>query len=164
METNDPRSAQWTMTKGGAMENYQAHADKAFLALCIWREARGESLAGQIGVAYVIMNRVKKPSWWGKDLMSVIFKKWQFSSLTDPNDRQLVVWPLAIDGSWKRCLEVACNVIDKNFPNMVRGADHYYDISIPPPKWADPLKLVTQIGRLRFYDLDFDTEEVGKDA
>jgi spore germination cell wall hydrolase CwlJ-like protein len=150
--------------KGGMMENYQALADKAFLALCVWREARGESLAAQTGVAYVIMNRVKKPSWWGHDVMSVLFKKWQFSSLTDPGDKQLTRWPDSSDESWQRCLEVACNVIERNFPNTVRGADHYYDISIRPPKWADPLKFVAQVGRLRFYDLDFDTESVWRNT
>ena len=138
----------------------QRHADIAFLALTLWREARGETNEVRAGIAHVILNRVNRPSWWGRDLMSVLFKKWQFSSLTDPNDRQLATWPTTDDKSWQDCLNLATAVIGGDIPNPVAGADHYYDISIKPPKWASPKDFVKQIGRVRFYDLDRDTEAV----
>lgn len=139
--------------------NQQEHADRAFLALAIWREARGESPEVQAGIANVILNRVARPSWWGNDIMSVVFKKWQFSSLTDPNDAQLTTWPNTSDGSWLQCLDIACNAIDENISNPVRGADSYYDISISAPKWATDDTFVVQLGRVRFYDLDKDIEK-----
>ncbi len=132
---------------------WQDQADKTFLALCLWREARGETAAVQAGVVHVILNRVKRPSWWGRDLMSVIFKRWQFSSLTDPKDRQLTTWPTAVDKSWQQCLQIAHAASAGTLFNPVAGADHYYDISIPAPPWAETGRFVSQIGRIRFYDL-----------
>jgi spore germination cell wall hydrolase CwlJ-like protein len=138
--------------------NQQDYADRTFMALCVWREARGASAAAQGRVAHCIMNRVKRPAWWGRDIMSVIFKKWQFSSLTDPNDRQLTTWPKSDDKSWIQCLKVACGVIDGVLPNPVPGADSYFDTSIQAPYWATPETFVRQIDNIRFYNLDKDVE------
>lgn len=132
-------------------------SDTVFMALTIWREARGEPQDGQVAVAHSILNRVKKPSWWGKSVMEVLFKKWQYSSLTDPKDRQLTTWPKD-DTVWGQCLFVADQVLSGNFSNPVPGADSYYDLSISAPKWATPEMFVKQIGRLRFFNVDKDTE------
>ncbi len=142
-------------------ELHQGYADRAFLALTIWREARGELYEARVGVAMVILNRVLRPSWWGRDVQSVIFKKWQFSSLTDPGDPQLTKWPLTADPSWIDCLEIACSAIDGSLVNPVPGADSYFDISIPAPAWALPESFVGQLGRIKFYDLDHDVEAAG---
>lgn len=138
----------------------QKGADKTFLALTVWREARGESKEVQAGVAHVILNRVRRPSWWGRDVMSVVFKKWQFSSLTDPRDKQLTTWPETNDRSWQQCLQVVADVVDGRLKNPVPGADSYYDISIPAPRWATDKDFVAMIGRVRFYNLDHDVEKV----
>ena len=87
--------------------DWNAMTSFAFLALAIWREARGASMQAKIAVAYSILNRVERPSWWGNDVLSVLFKKWQYSSLTDPKDRQLTTWPSTSDPSWYDCLSVA---------------------------------------------------------
>jgi spore germination cell wall hydrolase CwlJ-like protein len=136
----------------------QNMADKTFLGITVWRESRGEPVEVQTGVACVVLNRVHRPSWWGRDVMSVLFKKWQFSSLTDPKDRQLTTWPETNDKSWQQCLRVACDVIDGKIKNPVPGADSYYDISIPAPNWATKETFVAQLGRVRFYNLDKDIE------
>jgi len=142
------------------LSELQNYSDKTFLALTVWREARGETKEVQAGIAHVVLNRVARPSWWGKDIMSVCFKKWQFSSLTDPNDRQLTTWPASSDPSWQQCLQVASDVVDGIVKNPVPGADSYYDISIPAPKWATAEVFVSQIGRVRFYNLDRYIEKV----
>jgi len=131
----------------------QRHADIAFLALTIWRESRGEPLVVRTGVAFVILNRTARPSWWGRDVMSVVFKKWQFSSLTDPKDKQLTTWPSSEDKTWQECLDIAQSAIEGTIANPVPGANHYYDSSISPPKWADEKRLVKKIGRIFFYNL-----------
>jgi spore germination cell wall hydrolase CwlJ-like protein len=131
--------------------------DIFYLALVTWREARGEGTEGMTAVACSIMNRVKNPKWWGKDVTSVITKKWQYSSMTDPNDKQLSTWP-GNDPWWDKALTVAQVVYDSKVENPVGGADSYYDISIPPPKWADQTKFVKQVGRIKFYNLDDDHE------
>lgn len=133
-------------------------ADPTFLALVLWREARGESIEAKAGVAYAILNRVARPSWWGKSVTGVLFKKWQFSSMTDPNDRQLTTWPDENDPSWAACLSLANVVISGGAINPVPGADSYHDISIQPPKWTATARFVKQIGRIKFYDVDHDWE------
>lgn len=132
--------------------------DVSFLALVTWREARGEPKAGKVAVAYSIMNRVERPSWWGDSVLAVVGKKWQYSSMTDPNDKQLAMWPKANDPQWRECLEVARDVYEKAIPNPAPGADSYFADYIPPPKWADPKKFVVKIGHHSFYDLDSDHE------
>lgn len=131
------------------------------LALVIWRESRGESAIARSGVAHSIMNRVKRPSWWGSDVLSVCTKKWQYSSMTDPHDPQLTTWPASNDPSWQQCLQLADDVISGKATNPVPGADSYYDVSIPAPKWADDKSFVGQLGKIRFYNLDHDIEKEG---
>lgn len=137
----------------------KAETELVFLGLTVWREARGQSEECQRGVAYSILNRVKRPSWWGSDVCSVVFKRLQYSSLTYPRDPQLTTWPnRSDDPSWIQCLQVAMESISGISENPVPGADSYHDISIPAPKWAEPGMFVKQIGRIRFFNVDRDTE------
>lgn len=134
-------------------------SDIVFLALTIWRESRGERWLAKVAVAHSILNRVARPSWWGKDIMSVVFKRLQYSSLTHKQDPQLTTWPRGDDPSWKESLEVASGVIDGIISNPFPGADSYHDISIPPPDWATINTFCGYIGRLRFHDVDQDYEQ-----
>ena len=129
----------------------QQICDTFYLAIVLWREARGEEFDAVKGVANVIMNRVKDPKWWGHDVTSVVTKRWQFSSMTDPKDPQLATWPQPEDPSWWNCMALAADVLSGKLVDNVAGANSYYDISIPPPKWATNDIFVKQIGRLRFY-------------
>ncbi len=149
------------MTFSNAHERWRMY-EVVLLALTVWREARGEAIEGKIAVAYSIKNRVDRPSWWGKDWISVLTKKWQYSSLTDPNDKQLATWPKADDAVFAECLNVADGVMTGLFNPPLKGADSYYDDSIPPPKWAaqHPECFVGKIGRLNFYNMDRDVEPV----
>ena len=133
-------------------------ANLAFMALVIWREARGEAVDGKSGVAHCIMNRVNRPCWWGEDILSVVCKKWQFSSMTDPKDKQLTTWPKSDDREWNQCLSIAAGVIEGTLFNPVPGADSYHDVSISPPAWAADAVFIKKIGRLLFYDVDKDIE------
>ncbi len=131
----------------------------AFLALTIWREARGESRAAKLAVAHSILNRVARPSWWGQDVLGVVFKRWQYSSLTAPGDPNLVAWPGGRDAAWQECLAIARDVLGgaagaPAFP----GADSYHDTSIAPPAWTAKARYCGQSGRIRFYDVDHDFE------
>jgi spore germination cell wall hydrolase CwlJ-like protein len=137
----------------------RAASDLTFLALVLWREARAEPREGKVAVAYSILNRVERPSWWGRSLLEVITRKWQYSSMTDPNDVQLTRWPTAYDPTWLSCLEVAASVLARTEPNPAPGADSYYAVSMPaPPRWATPETFVVQVGHHRFYNLDHDVE------
>jgi spore germination cell wall hydrolase CwlJ-like protein len=121
-----------------------------------WREARGEGDACLTAVMQSIMNRVRHPGWWGNTVSKVVTKPWQYSSLTDPRDRQLTLWPVDGDAQWEKCLMIADSILSGSAPDPTPGADSYYDVSIPPPYWADPRKFVGQVGKIRFYNLDGD--------
>lgn len=136
---------------------------RAALALTIWREARGESNAdARRGVAACIMNRVARPSWWGRTVDAVCFKKWQFSSLTDPHDVQLTTWPVATDPTFVEAWQIAGEAIDGAFADLVPGADSYYDVSLDaagkPPAWIASARFCGQIDHIKFYDVDRDYE------
>jgi N-acetylmuramoyl-L-alanine amidase len=132
----------------------QQDIDAVFLALAVWREARGESDECKAGVAGCIMNRVERPGWWGKNVMDVLFKKWQFSSFTDPRDKQLTTWPKSDDQAWQACVSIAECAVSGILKHPAPGADSYFDISIDPPVWATADKFVRQIGRVKFYNMD----------
>ncbi len=79
--------------------------------------------------------------------------------MTYKGDPQLTTWPKdSQDAAWLQCVRVAyeavCGISEHPFP----GADSYFDVSINPPAWATPDKLVGQSGRIRFFDIDCDHE------
>lgn len=134
------------------------------LALTLWREARGEPYEAKIAVAHTVKNRLSHPGWWGNDWISVLTKKWQYSSLTDPKDPQLSNWPAASDNSFEECLTVAERVVTGMYNSPLKGIDSYYDDSLQGdlrPKWAreHPERFVGKIGRLNFYNMDCDIED-----
>jgi N-acetylmuramoyl-L-alanine amidase len=115
-----------------------------------------------LAIIYSILTRVASPAWWGHDVLTVIEKAWQYSSLTNPKDKQLTVWP--IGPAWDVCVALADAALAGAQPDparlaaQYRGSDSYYDTSIPAPPWATPDKFVIQIGNLRFYKLQADHE------
>lgn len=135
-----------------------------FLALTVWREARGESYTCKLAVAFSILDRVHNPKWWGNDVMSVCFKRDQYSSLTNPGDPNLVAWPQAAEYAWNDSVQASIAAISGTPTNPAPGADSYFDISIAPPYWAKPTDFVIAIGRLRFYNLDRDFEQETMDV
>lgn len=141
-------------------DQFKRSCDLVFLALTVWREARGESDQAKLAVAYSILNRVTRPAWWGRDVQSVVFKMWQYSSLTDRHDRQLTTWPQSNDPSWEACLNASSVALAGSVEsNPVPGADSYYDTSIEAPAWTKSARFVAAIGRLRFWDVDRDYEK-----
>lgn len=130
------------------------------LALVVWREARGCEHDAQVAVACSIRNRVDNPKWWGNDYVSVITKKWQYSSMAATGDPQLIIYPQANDHEFEECLGIADMVHRRMMNNPLGGSDSYIDISIPDPPWATPDCFVGQIGRLRFFNVDHDIEKM----
>jgi len=141
---------------------FQELEDIRLLALAIYGEARGEPLGGKIGVASVILNRMKKGGWFGKTLKDVILKPYQFSCFNenDPNRIKL----LAISQNWdmfyqkdkalRECYDIARKFLDPNdvliFKDNVCGATHYKTKNCKA-SWADKMQLVAVIGNHEFY-------------
>lgn len=128
-------------------------------AMAIWGEARGECLASKMGVAWTIINRVRRNGWFGKGLVGVILKPKQFSCFNegDPN-RDKMLEPLKHDSEtvWRACWNVAegeGKYLDDTVEGPFPGVTCYFDRSMDkdPPEWARKMELVRRVGRLRFY-------------
>lgn len=131
-------------------ETYGQLGDEDLLALCIWREARGEGALGKRGVAHVICNRVAANKFFGHDVQSVILKPYQFSSFND-NDPNADKWPADSDPSWLDSQAAAKQVLSWNDPDLTAGALYYFSppLTAPPSAWGSVgVTLVT--GNLTF--------------
>ena len=118
------------------------------LALCVYREARGESMRGKELVAQVILNRVRDTRW--PDTVSgVVTQRWQFSAFNagDPN---ALLFPHENDPAWDACVNAADLILQ--LPKPITTANHYHVIGILP-KWADAENVVTREGHHIFYTL-----------
>jgi N-acetylmuramoyl-L-alanine amidase len=122
------------------------------LALCVWREARGEVADAKLGVAWSIMNRAKNPGWWGSTLAEVVLKPYQYSSFNH-NDPNATKWPPERDNSWLASCDAAQNAFSAAQADLTGGATHYFDKSLDanPPAWAAEMKHTCDIGNLHFY-------------
>lgn len=121
------------------------------LALTVWREARGENYLAKLAVAYSILTRVAEPRWWGTDLLSVIGKPLQYSSMTHAGDPNLIQYPKSADPFWEDCVKAAVVALSKTVPNPAPEADSYFDTSIPPPVWAKEQDFIAAVGAFRFF-------------
>lgn len=135
--------------------------DISILARTLWGEARGEGPQGMEAVAQVVFNRIRANSWWGRDVVSVCRKPWQFScwNSNDPNARRLLALTLA-DGDFRLAVNAARRVATVEANGLRRlpdgdptqGATHYYaPASVATPRWARGLAPCARIGRHLFF-------------
>lgn len=113
------------------------------LALCIWGEARGEPVIGQLAIAHVVLNRVAAPRWWGHDVPSVILKPYQFSFFND-------LTRAAEGASRPAQLTIAELALAKLTQDPTLGATHYHAVGMTPD-WTRFLLRLVQIGGHWFY-------------
>ena len=126
------------------------------LALCTYREARGESKLGKKMVAQVVENRVQDKRW-PDTYFTVILQPFQFSSFNS-NDSQSKIFP-PTDYSepfnmaaWSDCWEVAGEVLDEE-EDVTEGCNHYFADTIEAPSWAKPEGFFKKVGHHEFYRL-----------
>lgn len=122
--------------------------DRFLLALCVWREARGETARGKRLVAQVIKNRVADKRW-PNTYDGVITQPWQFSSF-NKTDANAYVFPTSTDASWPDCLAAADEVLANTTP--ITTANHYHVVGLDPA-WRDASKVVDTEGHHVFYYL-----------
>ena len=122
------------------------------LARTLFGEARGEGEKGMIAVACVIMNRVKKPGWWGNSVETVCRKPWQFScwNTSDPN-KPIIEHVTEADHQFALACHIAEQAVSGKLEDITHGATHYYDRRAHEPYWARGLKPVVEIGHHKFY-------------
>jgi spore germination cell wall hydrolase CwlJ-like protein len=122
------------------------HTD--LVALCIWREARGEGPDGMHAVANVIMNRAVRHHMTPTQ---VVMTPLAFSSMTAHGDPQLSVYPVKSNPSYVIASKLAGSLLTT--PDITKGATLYYDDSISfPHSWNREAVVATvKIGRLNFF-------------
>jgi spore germination cell wall hydrolase CwlJ-like protein len=123
--------------------------NRFLLALCIWREARGETPRGRRLVGATISNRVADPRW-PKDYPGVILQPLQFSSF-NANDPNAVQFPKVDDPAWPDCVAAADETFE-DAAHPLTTANHYHVIGLNPA-WRDDAKVVATEGHHVFYHL-----------
>lgn len=119
------------------------------LALCIWREARGESLNAKLGVAWTIRNRCAMAPAQGfkPDITGNILHPWAFSSFME-GDPNAVRYPNPYDPSWQQSLQAARSAE----ADVTNGAVFYFSrpLLAPPLAWG-LVRHTATIGGLQFW-------------
>ena len=128
------------------------------LAMNLYHETRGETLAGNIAVGYVTMNRVADPrypdtvcgvvhqaKYHGWDLVNPIKNRCQFSWYCDglsdnPQDGKAMLESVIL----------AQHVIAGTVTDISQGATHYHAKYVNP-YWSDDMTVVLEIGQHIFY-------------
>jgi spore germination cell wall hydrolase CwlJ-like protein len=128
--------------------------DERDTQLCIWKEARGEGNTGMMVVGCVIRNRaIRHNQTWGQ----VVWKKWAFSSMTDPKDPQFHKQAPSRDDiewlSYVQAQQVVLDLMNPATPDITNGATLYYDDSIKFPQSWNPKAVIPvgKIGRLNLF-------------
>lgn len=143
------------------MQNIETMNDIEIMARTIYGEARGEysridgGLAALIAVGNVIMNRAQQQTWFGRTVREVCLKPYQFSCWNE-NDANLskIVGVTDENPIFVQCLDVAKGVAERTYPDLTKGADHYYSADLTaPPKWAVGADECVRIGKHRFFKL-----------
>lgn len=114
------------------------------LSMNIYWESRDQTLAGQVAVAQVTMNRVASPRY-PNNVCGVVHQLKQFSWQWDGNSdvpRERV--------AWARAQMVAEGVLSGSVHNNLDGVLHYHAI-YTKPYWIKSMQLVAQIGDHVFY-------------
>lgn len=122
--------------------------DKVSMALCMWREARGEGVDGMRAVGHVINNRAiaLNKSW-----AQIVYAKLQFSSMTYPQDPQLSNVPTVPDTEFVQACQITDAITAGTDPDLTGGARYYFADSIPTPDWAKNMVETSKIGRQTFF-------------
>ncbi len=119
------------------------------LALCVWREARGEPLAAKLGVVYTIKNRCAMAPAQGfkHDTSGNVLHPGAFDSFSE-GDPNATKYPLASDPSWAESLVAASSME----ADPTGGAVFYYSppLTVVPHAWGD-VQHSADIGNLHFY-------------
>ncbi len=125
--------------------------DNAIAVVTIFQEAEGESFEGKLAVAEVIRNRVARKYNSDGTVVGTCLRAWQFSGWnTDSRNRAR---SLGVDTVIKAVADCSLAWEQSLNSDTVCGAVLYFNPEIvkPPPKWADPAKLVAKVGNHNFY-------------
>lgn len=107
------------------------------LALCMWREARGEGEEGMRAVGHVVMKRAA--TWYrtyAEPVHMAIMYRGQFTSMSDPRDPEYRLHPVEGDPQYAFCRQIALLLIAGTDPDITKGALYYANLEeLKPNCW-----------------------------
>lgn len=129
-------------------------ADLDYLARTVYGEARGESFAGKVAVACVMLNRAASAHRGERRIVGVVTEPWQFScwNESDPNLSKILSVDLS-DQAFRACVSACMAAFDAlaDGRDPTRGALHYHADGVAP-RWAEGRHPCAVIGAHRFYN------------
>ena len=135
----------------------QREKDVYTLAMTIWGEARGESLAGKKAVACVVMNRYKAKKWFTGQTIAetctfcVKGSKYHQFSCWNENDPSYIKMKKGLSTEeLGECLDVAAAAVSGELKDFLNGACHYHALNVKP-KWAEGKMPAFRVGNHYFY-------------
>lgn len=128
------------------------------MTLTIAQEAATEPYEGKLGVAYVILNRMKQS---GKSVVDVVLEPGQFSAWNTSSQTRLYIDQFK-PSTWKACLDAATAAYFQHHPDPTRGATHYLNLEWVLQhnpngswrKWYDKTKVTAKLGAHTFLKLE----------
>ena len=126
-------------------------------AVCIWREARGESIASKTAIWHVIQNRAADPEHrWPRSISAVVAQHAQFSSMTAPGDPNLIQWPTSSPSAdWNAFLDCQSVVQSPLNADPTEGSNMYHsEPAGQEPYWVKDATPTVTIGAIKFYKLN----------
>jgi len=132
--------------------------DAANVALCAWKEARGDGQEAMRAVMHVIANRVGAIGF-PADVHRVVFAKNQFTSMSVSSDPEFNLTPQDGDIQYAYCAMLVEYVLRGEDPDPTCGAHYYYNPRTVTSGWftrvivGDPEHHphVATIGKQEFY-------------
>lgn len=153
----DPAGTDLILRRGLTMDPLDLTAgfggEQKCLAEAVYFEARGESRAGQIAVAQVVLNRVRSRHY-PNTICGVVYQnedklnRCQFSFACDGK-----VEHVANRRSWNRAVDAAQHALRGEGRSVIAGvgnATHYHAASVSP-RWAGEMTKLGTIGSHIFY-------------
>jgi len=133
------------------------------LALNVYHEAKNQSLAGQIAVAEVVMNRVDDPRY-PNNVCDVVKQGLTYKWKPSVPIRNQCQFSWYCDGksdvakekeAWEESLSVAKGVYYGYLDAYLEGATHYHAYYVNP-SWAETKTYITRIDDHIFYRWDLE--------
>lgn len=120
------------------------------LACNIYHEARGESLAGKLAVAFVTLNRVKS-SKYPNNVYDVVWQKHQFSWTNDGKSDKVYDKESWFDAIHKANFVLNVQEKDYSYIDITEGSMYYHTHKVKP-KWVRNKNPTVVIDNHLFYN------------
>jgi len=139
-----------------ALGEQRSEGDFYYLAEAIYFEARGEAFAGQVAVAQNIIHRVNSTRF-PNSIEKVVHQS------KEVDGKNICQYSYYCDGkpdimidlkSKREAFRVASMVIRGEIPDLIEGADHYFNPELVLPVWASKMTYIIRIGDHSFYRAD----------